>query len=124
MCSEIPKLMTELIACLSKNNWPHVSRLIKDGEWEKVILITDKNGKENFKPEKKVEYVAVDFTKPVFEVIKEIQNGLKGKVNGIEVAVNIVSGTGKEHMAILSALLKIGVGVRFMAVTREGIKEI
>jgi len=38
--------------------------------------------------------------------------------------VNIVSGDGKEHMALISALLKLGLGIRFVALTKEGIKEI
>jgi len=50
--------------------------------------------------------------------------GLKGKIKGTEVAINLVSGIGKEHMAIISAVLKLGVGVRFMAITAEGIKEL
>jgi len=43
--------MTELVACLStgKGTWGHVSRLIADGTWEKIILITNDFGKENFK---------------------------------------------------------------------------
>ena len=42
----------------------------------------------------------------------------------MEVAVNIVSGNGKEHMAIISALLKLGVGIRLMAVTKDGVREL
>jgi len=40
------------------------------------------------------------------------------------VALNLVSGNGKEHMAILSALLKLGIGVRLMAVTKDGVREL
>ena len=46
---------------------------------------------------------------------------LKGKINGTEVALSIASGSGKEHMAIISALLGMPVGVRFVALTQEGI---
>jgi hypothetical protein len=49
---------------------------------------------------------------------------LKDKIKGTEVALNLVSGTGKEHMAILAALLKLGVGIRLVALTKEGFKEI
>jgi len=61
---------------------------------------------------------------PVLEVISKIKDNLNGRIKGFEVALNIVSGNGKEHMAILSALLKLGVGIRLMAVTKEGIKEL
>lgn len=118
--------MTDLIACLSsgEKSWAHVERLIKEEDWSNVFLITNDSGKKNFKTEKNVGFVVVDFQKPVFELINDIKNGLNGKITDLEVALNLVSGTGKEHMAILSALLKLGVGVRLMAVTKDGVKEL
>lgn len=118
--------MTTLIACLSsgKGTWGHVQRLIDGQDWDKIILVTNEFGKDNFKLTKKVELVVVDFKKSVKDLIKELVSALKGKVRDIEVGVNLVSGTGKEHMALLSALTKIGVGIRFIAVTKEGIEEI
>ncbi len=118
--------MTDLVACLSsgEKSWAHIARLIKEQEWSKVFLVTDDFGKKNFKAEKEAEFIVVDFQKPVSELIEGIRQGLKGKITDLEVALNLVSGTGKEHMAILSALLKLGVGIRLMAVTKEGIKEL
>ena len=118
--------MTDLIACLSSDekSWGHVERLIKEHDWKKVFLITNDFGAKNFKSEKNIDFVAVNFQKPVFELISDIQKGLKGRITDLEVALNLVSGSGKEHMAILSALLKLGVGVRLMAVTKEGVREL
>ena len=114
--------MTELIVCLSNENLPHIERLIKDGDWEKVILITDESGKK--KTDLQGEFIIVDFSKPIFDIIDNLKQKLKEKVSGVEVGVNLVSGSGKEHMAIMSSLLKLGIGFRFVAVTKEGIKEI
>ena len=118
--------MTDLVACISSEDksWAHVARLIKEEEWNRVIIITNDFGKKNFKTEKDIEFVVVDFQKQVFDLIEEIRKGLQGKITDLEVALNIVSGSGKEHMAILSALLKLGVGVRLVAVTKEGVKEL
>jgi len=116
--------MTELVACLSKENQPHLTRLIAEQDWEKVILISDSTSKNDLKCEKKTEFIIVDFKKPVSEAIIEIRAGLKQKVTGIEVALNLVSGSGKEHMAIMSALLKLGISFRFVAVTKDGVVEI
>jgi len=118
--------MTDLIACLSsgEKSWAHVARLIKEEDWKKIFIITNDFGKQNFKAEKEVEFVVVDMQKPVFELIEDIKKSLKGKITDLEVALNLVSGSGKEHMAILSALLKLGVGVRLMAVTKEGVREL
>lgn len=118
--------MTDLVACLSsgKGTWSFILRLIKEESWDNVILITNQFGKENFKFDCKFDLVVIDFNKPMSEIIKEIQAGIKGKLNGFEVAVNLISGTGKEHMAIMSALLKLGLAVRFVTVSDSGVKEI
>ena len=55
---------------------------------------------------------------------KEIIEKLKNKIEGSEVALSIASGTGKEHMALISALLALPVGIKFVVLTREGIKEL
>ena len=81
--------MAELVACVSsgEKSWAHVQRLIKDKEWKSIFLITNDFGKTNFKTEKKVSFVVVDFNKPVSELIDDIKRGLHGKIDGLEVAV-------------------------------------
>ena len=59
--------------------------------------------------------------------LKELRDEMKGKLDGKldgEVAVNFVSGTGREHMALVSALLQLGVGIRLIALTKEGVEEV
>lgn len=115
--------MTDLVVCLTDEKaTAHVSSLIRNREWRNVFLIM--NPGRNFDCGKKAEMVYVDFSKPVFEVIEHIKKSLDGKLSDFEVAFNMVSGSGKEHMAILAALLKLGVGIRLMAVTKEGVKEL
>ncbi len=118
--------MTTLIACLStgKGTWGHVGRLLADGQWEKAFLVTNDFGKENFSSEKAHEKIVVDTKKGVEELREEIINQLKGKITGTEVALNLVSGTGREHMAITAAILKLGFGIRFVLLTKDGIKEV
>ncbi len=118
--------MTELIASLGtgEGTWEHLRRLINQQDWEKVILITNDLKKKNFKSEKPVEFILIDEKKYLTELSEEIKDKLKDKITGIEVAVSIISGTGKEHMALLSALLKLGLAMRFVALTKDGVKEI
>lgn len=118
--------MADLIACLStgKGTWANVKDIISGCEWENVFLITNEFGKEKFKSDKKIELIVVDSNKPLLELVDYIKKQLKDKISGTEVALNLASGTGKEHMAILSAVLKLGLGVRLVALTKEGIKEI
>jgi len=118
--------MTELIACLStgKGTWGHVNRLIQDGKWDKIFLITNDYGKENFSKDDKTELIAINLNQGIKELRDDIFNNLKGKIKGSEVAINVISGTGREHMALVSALLRLGVGFRLMALTKDGVEEI
>ncbi len=118
--------MTDLVACLSvgKGSWGHVGRLMMSQDWGKIILITNDFGEKNFKSEKQAELVTIDINLPLKQMIEKIQEGLKGKVEGTEVAINLASGTGKEHMALLSAIMKLGLGFRLMALTMDGAVEI
>ncbi|MEK6823556.1 MAG: hypothetical protein AABY06_00840 [Nanoarchaeota archaeon] len=112
----------ELIALLSKGegSWAQISGLIKFGEWDKVILLGDDFAKQ-FKHEKKFEFIKIDLNKKIKELKDELQNKLKGKISGTEVALSIASGDGKEHMALISALLNLPVGIRFAALTKDGV---
>ena len=60
------------------------------------------------------------------EIIRDILvNELKTKnVDVLDMAINFISGSGKEHMALLSALLKIGAGVRLVNPGESEVKEI
>ena len=118
--------MTELIACLSsgKGTWGHVTKVIEGRPWERVFLIGDKFAKEKLQLRPNMEFIETDFNLFLPELIRDIQKKLEGKIKGLEAGVNIISGSGKEHMALLSALLKLGVGVRFVALTPKGVQEI
>jgi len=113
----------ELIALLSSNKetWSQVSGLIKNGDWDKVIVLGDDSG-TNFSVEnKRFEFINIDLTKKLIPLKQEMLKELKGKISGLEVALTIASGSGKEHMALCSALLSIPTGIRFTALTKEGI---
>ncbi|MBS3174588.1 hypothetical protein J4440_01795 [Candidatus Woesearchaeota archaeon] len=118
--------MVCLVASLStgKGTWIHVSKLIQEGTWDKIFLITNAFGKENFSNTKNAEMVIIDDNKNLEEIRDEIKKNLQGKLNDTEVAVNLISGSGKEHMAIISAILQLGYGVRLVASSDSGVKEI
>lgn len=118
--------MTELLACLStgKGTWQHVVKLIEDEDWEEIFLIGPPFAIDKFTHKKHFEKIIVDDTKTMGEMAEQIRGQLKGKIKNFEVALNLVSGSGREHMAILSALLQLGFAVRLVAVTPDGIKEI
>ena len=118
--------MSTLIACLSsgKGTWGYVSGVIKNENWDKIFLVSNDFGKENYKPEKNVEYIIVNPLQDMKEMRDLIHEKLNGKVNDVEVALNIVSGSGKEHMAMIAAVLKLGLGIRFVTLGKAGIEEL
>jgi hypothetical protein len=63
----------------------------------------------------------VDLNKKLKDLKDEFLKKLRGKFNGTEVALSIASGNGKEHMALISALINLPVGIRFAALTKEGV---
>jgi ERCC4-related helicase len=112
----------ELIALLSsgQGTWAQVSGLIKFGEWEKIIVLGDESAKQ-FTCEKKFEFIKVDLTKKLKDLKDDFSQKLKGKIDDTEVALSIASGDGKEHMALISALINLPVGIRFAALTKDGV---
>ena len=112
----------ELVALLSsgKGTWAQVAGLMTHGEWEKIIILGDDFAKD-FKHEKQFEFIKVGLNQKIKELQQDLKSKLKGKIQGMEVALTIASGDGKEHMALVSALINLPVGVRFAALTREGV---
>ena len=116
--------MTDLIASLTtgKGTWTEVLNIMDSEEWDNIFLITNEFGLKNFKTNKKVNFVIINESKLSYETVEDITKQLQGKINGLEVALNIVSGTGKEHMAIMTAILKLGFAVRFVTVENNQMK--
>jgi len=116
----------ELVACLStgKGTWGHVSRLLEGGQFDKVFLITNDFGVEKFTKPDNGEFVVVNAREGMSDLVAAVKAGLEGKLSGDEVALNLTSGSGKEHMAILAALSQLGKKWKLMAVTKEGVKEV
>ena len=119
--------MATLVALLStgKGSWGQVAGLIKKGEWERIILLGPAFAREFTMPGETFDFIEFDATKSLIPLKKELLSKLKPKLDnldfGAEAVLSIASGNGKEHMAIISALLSVPVGVRFTALTKEGV---
>ncbi len=108
--------MTSLIACLTtgKGSWGAVSELMNSENWDKIFLVTNKFGSEKFTSNKEFHFIIIDSDSEIDEIKRKVISDIKGKIIDTEVAFNMLSGTGKEHMAILSAILNAGYGVRLV----------
>ena len=121
--------MTDLIACLGagKGTWNEVAKLIAAESWANIFLVTNDFGRENFAqkfPAVKAQFVVVnDFAQPQ-QLVEEIKKALSGKTADTETAVNMASGSGNVHMALITALLQLGLGIRFVVPSEAGAKEL
>jgi len=116
--------MPTLIALLStgKGTWAEVNRIIQFQNWDKVFLITNKFGEENFKnrPES-VKMVVVDSdNSDIVSLTEQIRKQLEGQISDFEVGLNLASGSGKEHMAVLEAVMELGLNFRIITVNSNG----
>jgi len=112
----------ELVCFLGKDkeNWGQISGLVNKGGWDKIIFVKDK-AVENF-PAENVEVVEINSAKPLIELKNELIEKSRKKVSAFDVGLSIASGSGKEHMAIISALLSIPVGIRLVVFTKQGVE--
>ncbi len=111
----------ELIALLGagQGTWGQVTGVINHGDWENITLLGDNFAKQ-FTSKKDFEFIEIKST-AIMELKNEIMGKLKGKIKGTEVALSIASGDGKQHMALISALLSLPVGIRFTVLTKDGL---
>ena len=115
--------MADLIACFTTDkHHKHLHRLINEAEWDRIFVITTPEIKKKHSFHKEVLFIFVDPKSPIDEYVEEIRSNLKGFF--LEVGVNLVNGNGKDHMALLSAVMKAGLGFRLVAVTKNGVEEV
>jgi hypothetical protein len=117
--------MTELIVMISSGSgtWSEAAKVINSHNWEKVFIITNDFGARTFNRKENFEFVVINPEDSVEAISKKIFDGFNGRL-GMEVALNMSSGSGKEHMALLSAVLKSGAGIRLISVNEKGIIEL
>lgn len=103
---------------VGKGTWGHVARIISDQEFDKRLLIATEWVKENFVPPKECEWILIN-NRAGFDVIKD---EIKSKLPKGEFLVSLVSGSGKEHMALIAAFREIGVDYKLVTLTGDGVK--
>ena len=113
-------MVANFIATLGvgKGTWGHVSRIVSEQEFDKVVLVSTEWVKENFKLPKEVEWILIN-NRAGFDIIKE---EIKSKLPQGELVVSIVSGSGKEHTAMLVALKEAKRDFKLVILTGDGTK--
>ncbi|NQZ85467.1 MAG: hypothetical protein HRU03_07145 [Nanoarchaeales archaeon] len=115
--------MGSLVALMSSDtkNWKEVADLIKCSKWDNVYLICNKLAFNSINLEN-VQKFEFDETNPIMSIFG-LTDTFKSQIVDFEVCINLSSGTGIEHMALVSSLLKSGLGIRFVHCENNQIKE-
>jgi hypothetical protein len=123
--------MAHLIACLGsgKDTWEGLNSILASGLFDKIYLVTGRDVHDYVMPHLKsgvtVEMLRLEYTKPSEELVPELYAALKkhftqDKIQDLDIAVNIMSGTGKEHAIVISTLIKLGYGIRLIELDKDG----
>ena len=119
--------MAVLVAMLSsgKGSWGRVNSLLKLEEWEYVYLICNEFAEKNFDiSSQNIIKLKIDEQRPqksIDALSKFFSKNIKGE---FDVAINLESGNGMEHMILISSVLKSGLGIRMVYPHNNEIKEL
>ncbi len=121
--------MAHLIACIGsdKDTWKDVNAVLELGFFDKIYIIIDDSVAQQYvrpivktsKTPVKIDLIRLNLHKPTEELVPELYVALKkhfteDKIQDLDIAVNIASGTGKEHAIVISTLMKLGYGIRLV----------
>jgi hypothetical protein len=119
--------MGVLIAMISsgKGTWGKVNSLIKIGEWDKIYLICNDFSDKNFKIDVPNLMKLIINEKRPQKSINILSKFLRKEIKDeLDVALNLDSGNGMEHMILISAILKSGLGLRMVYPDNNEVKEL
>lgn len=117
--------MSYLVAWVGKDSRGIVQKLINSRVFENIYLVTDESGRDFIDSMgiRNVSYILIDFSLAVEDMTEELVRLLGHsltKTKELDIALNISSGNGKEHAALISALMKLGYGIRFVDIDKTG----
>jgi len=117
--------MTILITLVSsgKGTWKQVGDLINTHNWDQVYLVCSNFAYENFKIDQNKALKLKFDEDNLNEGFEKLSLFFKNSINEFEVAINLYSGNGMEHMALVSSILKAGLGIRFVYNNQGKIEE-
>ena len=118
--------MVSLVACMSsgRDSWVPVIQLMSATDWDAIYLVMPSFFADKYSENSsKVHKIIIDENKELVLLTEDLVKAFDGKLFG-DVAVNLSSGFGKEHMAVLAALLKSGCGIRLVSFDGSKIVEL
>ncbi len=118
--------MTTFVALLGagKGTWVEVHNILKSGSFEKAILFIDDWAAKNYRNEYGAITVPLPEDATQQQLIDIMGQHLRAGIDhdDLDVAINIASGTGKQHAALITSLLTLGFGIRLVSYENDAVK--
>ena len=103
-----------------KGTWGQVAHIVDQSDYDQVYLVSNEWAKDKFTCTKKVNWIIIDPRKGFSEIFEDIEKEWPKDLS--EVDLNIHSGSGKEHSAILALLQQKKIKYKIVTINSEGIK--
>ncbi|MDD3178082.1 MAG: hypothetical protein PHR26_01045 [Candidatus ainarchaeum sp.] len=102
-----------------KGTWGQVAHIVDNTDYQEVYLISNEWAQDKFSCSKKVNWIIIDPRKGFSEILGDIEEQFPKNLT--EIDLNIHSGSGKEHSAILAILQKKKIKFNIITINAEGI---
>ena len=103
-----------------KGTWGQVAHIIDNSKYDKVYLISNEWAQDKFSCSKEVNWIIIDPRKGFSEILEDINKQWSlGDIK--ELDLNIHSGSGKEHSAILAILKEKKINYKIVTINANGI---
>lgn len=114
--------MAQLIAFIDneKPKQNHVLKIINE-QWDNIFLLI--NSEIEFDVPTNCTAIRFDGKLPTKDLKEFFYSSFSNKLT-FDVGINLICGSGKEHMALITALLQTGVGIRYVIATSQGMEEL
>ena len=104
---------------VGKGTWGIVKRICSE-EWDSIIIFGNQWAKDTFKSDASFKWVVLDDQEDSCQLVDAIESVFESDLG--EIYINLSSGSGREHIALLSALVKNGKTFKTVCVCDDGIK--
>ncbi|MCK9293038.1 MAG: hypothetical protein WCY27_03095 [archaeon] len=107
------------VLSIGKGTWGQVAHIIDNSEYENVFLVSNEWAQDKFTCTKKVNWIIIDPRKGFSEILEDISKQWSEKLEDLE--LNLHSGSGKEHSAILAILKQKKINYKIVTINADGI---
>jgi hypothetical protein len=104
-----------------KGTWGQVAHIIDNKDYDKVYLVSNEWAQDKFNCTKTINWIIIDPRKGFSEIMDDLEKQWPTDIQ--EIDLNIHSGSGKEHSAILALLNQKKVKYSIITINAEGIQK-